>query len=276
MRKLLHLSVVLALLSVVSLVYGNSFGPPAGSTGAPGEGTCADAGCHDNFAINSGPGVLTVSDVPSSWNGDMQISVNLEQTGTIRWGYQATVLRADGTPVDTLVIVDPARTIFSGTPTHLYVSHNSTGTDSGVADIAPGWRYWWLMPSSSDWVMADTNQNFYTAAVAANGDGTPGGDYVYTNVHVVWPYFAECPLWGQLAGDVNWNGSYTSSDIIYLVNFVFRGGPKPLICTSNGDVNCDGPVNSADILYMVNYVFRKGPYPCDPCTLWGPLDYPCD
>jgi uncharacterized delta-60 repeat protein len=64
-----------------------------------------------------------------------------------------------------------------------------------------------------------------------------------------------------LAGDVNCEGSFTSADIIYLVNYVFKSGPAPCVF-GHGDVNCDGATTSADIIYMVNFVFKSGPPPC--------------
>jgi hypothetical protein len=63
-------------------------------------------------------------------------------------------------------------------------------------------------------------------------------------------------------GDVNDNGAITSSDVIYLVNYVFKAGPVPVPVEQAGDVNCNGAISSADIIYLVNYVFKGGPAPC--------------
>lgn len=65
-------------------------------------------------------------------------------------------------------------------------------------------------------------------------------------------------------GDVNNSGVITSADIIYLVNFVFKGGPPPLPVPSEGDVNCSSTITSADIIFLVNYVFKGGPVPVCP------------
>jgi len=70
-----------------------------------------------------------------------------------------------------------------------------------------------------------------------------------------------------LTGDVNLTGAVSSADIIYQVNFVFKGQAPPLPCEASGDVNCSGSVTSADIIYMVNYVFKGQAAPCDICTL---------
>jgi hypothetical protein len=66
---------------------------------------------------------------------------------------------------------------------------------------------------------------------------------------------------GCVLGDVNESGAINSSDIIYLVNFVFKGGPEPTCSPTTGDVNCSGSTNSADIIFLVNYVFKGGPPP---------------
>jgi hypothetical protein len=74
-----------------------------------------------------------------------------------------------------------------------------------------------------------------------------------------------CPI--LLTGDVNLTGTITSSDIIYLVNFVFKGGAAPKPCVAAGDVNCSGAVTSADIISLVKWVFHGGGGrpPCDAC-----------
>ncbi|HEX7679307.1 MAG TPA: IPT/TIG domain-containing protein, partial [Thermoanaerobaculia bacterium] len=68
--------------------------------------------------------------------------------------------------------------------------------------------------------------------------------------------------------DPNNDGTITSSDIFYLVNFLFLGGPPPSGAAGmlSGDANGDGAVNSADIFYLVNYLFLGGPRPNAPTS----------
>ncbi len=68
----------------------------------------------------------------------------------------------------------------------------------------------------------------------------------------------DCPTY--TCGDVNGNGVINSADIIYLVNYVFKGGPAPEPIET-GDVNNNGAINSADIIYLVNYIFKGGSSP---------------
>lgn len=72
-----------------------------------------------------------------------------------------------------------------------------------------------------------------------------------------------CPI--VVTGDVDISGTLTSTDIIAMVNYVFKGGLDPLPCPAAADVNCSGTVTSADIIFMVGHVFKSGPPPCDIC-----------
>lgn len=62
------------------------------------------------------------------------------------------------------------------------------------------------------------------------------------------------------SGDANGDGFLDMADIIYLVNYLYKGclAPNPL---EAGDANCDGVVELGDVVYLINYVLRGGPPP---------------
>lgn len=62
-------------------------------------------------------------------------------------------------------------------------------------------------------------------------------------------------------GDANNNGTINLSDIIFLVNAVFKGGPKPDPLCLGDPNNSGGNPNLTDIIYLVNFVFKSGPAP---------------
>ncbi|EQB63248.1 MAG: blue (type 1) copper protein [candidate division Zixibacteria bacterium RBG-1] len=65
-------------------------------------------------------------------------------------------------------------------------------------------------------------------------------------------------------GDANGNGTINLADIIYLVNFVFKGGPIPNpLCVGDAN-NSGGNPNLADIIFLVNFVFKGGLAPNPP------------
>jgi hypothetical protein len=61
-------------------------------------------------------------------------------------------------------------------------------------------------------------------------------------------------------GDANGNGDISIADAVFLINYVFMGGPAPVPLVA-GDANCDGDVNLSDAVYIVNYIFNNGPEP---------------
>ncbi len=63
--------------------------------------------------------------------------------------------------------------------------------------------------------------------------------------------------------DANGDGVIDPSDIFFLVNYLFLGGPAPIGDTGiySGDANGDGTVDPADIFYLVNYLYLHGPAP---------------
>ena len=65
-----------------------------------------------------------------------------------------------------------------------------------------------------------------------------------------------------IRGDANGNGVVSASDIIFVVNYVFKGGPLPGCHGEAADVDCSGSVSSSDIVYLVNYVYKGGKAPC--------------
>jgi hypothetical protein len=61
-------------------------------------------------------------------------------------------------------------------------------------------------------------------------------------------------------GDADANGVVEVGDILYLITFLFRGGPPP-DPFELGDANCSGYVTPADVVHLINYLFRNGPPP---------------
>ncbi|MCJ7457673.1 MAG: hypothetical protein MUP17_01615, partial [candidate division Zixibacteria bacterium] len=92
----------------------------------------------------------------------------------------------------------------------------------------------------------------YPAAIAQGGDAA-------------WRHFLFNVLHqeGYYRGDVTKNGKLEVADVIYLVNYLFKGGPKPIEFVDQGNVNNDANTNVADVIYIVNYLFKGGPAPID-------------
>jgi len=93
----------------------------------------------------------------------------------------------------------------------------------------------------------------------AAGVYEPGGD--------TWSYSVAIDsccvdLRGNIDGDPT--DEILVTDLSYLVDFLFQGGPPPP-CTDEGNIdgitNAGGPIDEADLLYLIAYLFQNGPLP---------------
>jgi fibronectin type 3 domain-containing protein len=72
------------------------------------------------------------------------------------------------------------------------------------------------------------------------------------------------------AGDADGDGTIDIADVVYLINYLFIGGPAPVIMEA-GDANGDCGINVVDVVYLINYLFVGGPAPVSGCATPGNL-----
>ncbi len=65
-----------------------------------------------------------------------------------------------------------------------------------------------------------------------------------------------------LRGDANSDGLWNIGDAVFLINFIYNGGPEPA-SEEAGDANLDLEVNVGDAIYLINYIFKGGPAPLE-------------
>jgi hypothetical protein len=63
---------------------------------------------------------------------------------------------------------------------------------------------------------------------------------------------------GNVNGDPN--NLVNVSDVIFLINYLFRGGAVPP-CMEEANANGDSKVTVRDVVYLFNYLFKGGPPP---------------
>jgi len=86
------------------------------------------------------------------------------------------------------------------------------------------------------------------------GDSTPFSE-IYTFIYDGEPPF-DC-------GNADATGVVDIDDVVYLIAYVFQGGPEPIPLES-GNVDCEGVIDIDDIVYLIQYIFQSGNPPCDP------------
>ena len=92
---------------------------------------------------------------------------------------------------------------------------------------------------------------------AADFDGDGDMDLATANYgpDEVWILF-NCLSTGDCTGD----GVVDIGDVVYLIGYLYRGGPAP-DPERVGDVNCDGIVDIGDVVYLIGYLYKGGPPP---------------
>jgi hypothetical protein len=100
------------------------------------------------------------------------------------------------------------------------------------------------------------------------GDNDGGSIYPevgWTNGGKCWPILNYCDC---IPGDANGDGQVNVGDAVYLIAYIFKQGPPPVLyATCSGDANCDCTCNVGDAVYIISYVFKGGPPPCS-CVEW--------
>jgi len=169
-------------------------GPPEGHTGAPSfpgiaaEPTCTD--CHFSFALNSGPGSLSITGLPANYslNQEVTVTVTLTHNNRPRYGFQLTALDDTGKPAGTLTSTDGNTQVIPGQFNRRYIEHTLAGTTPATTNTGR-WSFKWKAPASSVGKVT-----FYAAGNAANGNNLDTGDFIYATSTSVQPPAAANPV----------------------------------------------------------------------------------
>ena len=170
----------LGLGSSMDSVKASASGPSASHTDAPGETNCTQ--CHTQFPVNSGTGSVVISGLPARYAPGQQIdvTVTVSQSDAVIYGFQLTAVDAFGRQAGTFTlpaVVPPKLQTVTGIVNgnqRTYVEH----TIDGVTPTQFGsnsWTFKWNAPNHDI-----GGVHFYAAGNAANSDGSPNGDYIYT------------------------------------------------------------------------------------------------
>jgi len=65
----------------------------------------------------------------------------------------------------------------------------------------------------------------------------------------------------HLCGDADGSGEVDIDDVVYLIAYIFSGGPAPDPLEA-GDADSSGAIDIDDVVYLIAYIFSGGPEPC--------------
>ncbi len=183
-----------AVLGVVFpiLLWAHSTGPDPRNTGAPGDTTCVQSGCHTGTTLNGGGGNVAIafdSGTTYTPGGKVHVTLTISDSRARVYGFQASSRLSSNTRdgqagsfikgVQQLILCEdgselPAAGCRTSAPLQ-FIEHSSPFRTNVI---------------SFDWNAPSTNVGnvvFYVAANAANGDGTSLGDHIYTTSATLTP-----------------------------------------------------------------------------------------
>lgn len=100
----------------------------------------------------------------------------------------------------------------------------------------------------------------FTSSVRATFEHGPNNYVSADYLSVAYYYMFDCPV--QTCGDTNCDFVIDIGDVVYLLNYLFRG-QQPPVTPAMGDTNADGVIDLGDVIYLINYLFKGGPPPCE-------------
>lgn len=254
-----------------SVVYGSGTNPYTWAPGADDNGTGTVATLEMARIIAKNPLPVTVMFVPFAQ----------EEQGLIGSDYFAAYLQSLGTDLPLMINTDMiAHSIDAHTAVVIYAASSAMGYVDIMSNMAL--TYTNLNPSYGGQSSGSDHYSFYQhgykAVYAEEGDFFYGGWHKNTDIvdSLNFPYMKEVTKMclatlitvaksaGYIIGDPTWDGVIDLRDVVYVINYVIRGGssPNPL---ATGDVNCDGYVTVDDIVFLINYIYRGGPAPPRSC-----------
>jgi hypothetical protein len=62
-----------------------------------------------------------------------------------------------------------------------------------------------------------------------------------------------------MCGNANRDNTVTIADVVYLINYMFKGGPEPWLFMC--DANSSGVASVSDVVYLIGYLFKGAPPP---------------
>jgi thiol-disulfide isomerase/thioredoxin len=192
--------------------------------------------------------------------------------------HQGYAYPPDSRPFDAYYVDETAPGLWTNSPPYT-PSDPTIEDESTCVDIYADLGWTGGDPNGSDTVTYDVylGITFPPPLVISNQVGTtydPGTmicDTTYYWKIVAWDNHDTStagPVWSfttrpeLILGDCNSDEEINLSDVVYLINYLFKNGPAPEPIES-GNVNCDETVTVPDIVYLINYVLKSGsPPPC--------------
>ena len=254
-----------------SAVYGSGTNPYTWAPGADDNGTGTVATLEMARIIAQNPLPVTVMFVPFAQ----------EEQGLIGSDYFASYLLSLSTDLPLMINSDMiAHSVDAYPDVVIYAASSAMEFVNLMIDMANTYTY--LDPSYAGQSSGSDHYSFYQqgydAVFASEGDFFSYG--WHKNYDVVdslnFPYMKEVTKmclatlitvarsYGYTIGDPTGDGNIDLADLVFLINYIYKGGPAPNPWQTC-DLTCDAQVGLDDVVFLINYLYKNGPAPPPSC-----------
>lgn len=189
---------------------------------------------------------------------DLDLNVTLDTVGAAQLQIQVTITNNEYINAPPAVAAAPSGPV-EGANTKQYTFTAATTDPEGQQVF---YQFDWGNSTLSSWYGPYASG----ATATANHAWSDTGTYLVKvrakdDSNVVCDWSAATSVSLAKIGDANGDYKINVGDAVYLINYIFKGGPHPMPYNDCGDANCDNKVNVGDAVYMINYVFKGGQAP---------------
>jgi hypothetical protein len=172
MNKMKSIAILSLVVIVAITTQGNQTGAPTGHAGAPKEGKHECSHCHTGGSPTAKTGWITSNIEANGYTPGKvyTIKAKVTYTGRIKFGFEATPQKANGTISGELIVSDAVETKMAGTGYITHTAKGTTGTDQKE------WTFQWKAPAKGMGPAA-----IYGAFNASNNNQATSGDIIFTS-----------------------------------------------------------------------------------------------
>ncbi|MCP4633370.1 MAG: hypothetical protein GY855_10635, partial [candidate division Zixibacteria bacterium] len=107
------------------------------------------------------------------------------------------------------------------------------------------------------------NSSTEEQVIVINSTSYGPNEFIIASPFPTTPYIPSIAVIPGLAfecGDATDNGVVDILDIVFLINYKYKGGPAPTIPES-ANVNGDTEIDILDIVFLINFLYKSGAEP---------------
>lgn len=160
----------------------------------------------------------------------------------------------------TLLFLEPA--VGGGNRPGLTDKKDNSGKEQTSGPVTGEEINWQVISAGGE--NSGTSTNYGLAGTVSQTAVGTGGSTNYGLNHGFWQNFGGSSVI-CVPGDADESGAVDIDDVVYLIAYIFSGGPAPTPDVCCGDADGSGNVDIDDVVYLIAYIFTGGPVPVNAC-----------